>query len=169
LANQLYCSAELCNMQNNDVGLDTVLNFTREAGKHIANYLSCRECPKGSANFIFPAIILQFLVKLFCKIAKNGSAYMKSTKISVGTFELSDEEDLKHKKLLLISAARHVELILGELGDAVCEYQQKELVQQNTVDLTTESGRSNLKWIFDNVRNLGLRLKTIIEILESVN
>jgi hypothetical protein len=156
-------------MQNDAISLDTVLNFTREAGKHVANYLSCKECPKGSAHFIFPAIILQFLVKLFCKTAKNGSTCMKSLKVSVGTFELSDEEDLKHKKLLIISAVRHVNLILSDLGDAVCEYQQKELVQQKTADLTTESGRSNLKWIFDNVRNLRLRLKTIIEIMESVN
>lgn len=151
----------------NAIGFDAILNIAREKSAIISEYLSCKECSKASTNFIFPAIIFQHLVKLFCSFTKHGNIHAQP--ISIGAFKLTDEEDLKHKKLLFTSAVRHVDLVLNSFSDAVKDVQEKEQGMHELGEMVTESGRSNLKWALDTVRNLRLRLKMIVEIVDSPN
>ncbi|KAF4631387.1 hypothetical protein G7Y89_g6745 [Cudoniella acicularis] len=119
LSTQLFCVAELCNIEEDplSITLDTILKMARENTKHTSEYLSCKICQKASANLIFPAITFQRLVKLFCRLVKNSNFFLHSTKLRVGDFELGEEEDIRHKKMLIFSALNHIGLTLDELGD----------------------------------------------------
>jgi hypothetical protein len=169
LKTQIHCIAELCNPQEDlsSIGLDAILQTTRETSKHISSFLSCSDCAKESTNFVFTAILFQRLVNLFCNVAKNGSIYLKTMTLGGGIFQLSEEEDLRHKRLLVASAAKNIDLILSEMGDTIGEYQQKELLKRTLGETTTETGRLNLKWMFDTMRNLKSRLRLIVNMLEA--
>ena len=160
---QLSSIANLCNPQKDLAGrgLDTVLHAAREASKHISSYLACDQCPKEPTNLVLTVIIFQRLVRLFCDVAKNGALYLKSLKLGLGIFELSEEDDASHKRVLVTSAVNKVKVILVELGDMTRDYQDK--LEETTI----ESSRSNLKWVIATIRNLQSNLKTIISIVEA--
>jgi hypothetical protein len=86
---------------------------------------------------------------------------VQQTKLRVGAFELSDEEDALHKKILVCSAEKQFDCVLSLLRDTAADYEQK---MGNT---TTESGKSNLKWVFDTVRNMKARVQIVFSLLEA--
>ena len=168
---QFSSIARLCNPQEtpSSRGLDEVLQLTRQTSDHISSHLACGQCRKESVSFVFTAILLQRLVGLFCNIAKNGVAYVESLKFGVGVFELSAEDDARHKKLLITSAANKIEIVLGELGDTARDYQHAQILEHKNGETATESGRSNLKWVAGTIRNLQSQLKIIVSMVEAHN
>jgi hypothetical protein len=82
-------------------------------------------------------------------------------KLRVGAFELSAEEDALHKRLLVCSAEKQFDYVLSELRSTAADYEQK------MGDTTTESGKSNLKWVFDTVRNMKARVQIVFGLLEA--
>jgi hypothetical protein len=143
------------------IPLDAILQTVREKCKGVSAYLSCTECSKTSANFIFPAIICQRVGLLLCNVSRNGCRYVQSMKLRVGAFELSAEEDALHKRLLVCSAEKQFDYVLSELRSTAADYEQK------MGDTTTESGKSNLKWVFDTVRNMKARVQIVFGLLEA--
>jgi hypothetical protein len=81
-------------------------------------------------------------------------------KLRVGLFELSAEDDVLHKKLLISSAAKQVDSALSELSATVADYQQK------MGDTMLESGTENLKWVFETVQSKKRRVNSINGLLE---
>lgn len=82
-------------------------------------------------------------------------------KLRVGAFELSAEEDVMHKKLLVLSAAKQADVVLSELHAAAANY------QQNMGEAILESGIENLKWVFETVQSKRKRLRVITTLLEA--
>ena len=164
---RLSSIANLCNPQNGlaGSGLDAVLRVTQQTSEHISKHLACVQCTKDPTSFIFTAIIFQRLVKLFCDVAKNGAFYLASLRLGIGVFELSEEDDARHKKILIMSTANKINAILVELEDVTRDYQQMQILEHNLGETTTESGRSNLKWVTATIRNLQSQVKTIVGIV----
>ena len=165
----LLSIANLCDPQKDLAGsrLDTVLQLTQGTSDHISKYLACIQCTKEPTNIAFTAILLQRLVKLFCGVAKNGVFYLASLKLGVGVFELSKEEDARHKKILITSAAKKVNEILIKLGNTARDYYQTQMSKSQLGETMTESGTSNLKWVATTVGNLQSQLKTIVGMVEA--
>ncbi len=116
---------------------------------------------------MFTVIIFQRLVRLFCDVAKNGALYLASLKLGLGVFELSDEDDTSHKRILITSAVNKLIAILIELGDTTRDYHQTQISEHKTGETMTESSKSNLKWVAVTIQNLQSQLKTIISMVDA--
>lgn len=79
----------------------------------------------------------------------------------MGSFELSPEEDVSHKKLLISSAAKQADSVLSELCATAVDY------QESNEDSMLESGRENMKWIFETVQSKKARVRIIHSLLEA--
>jgi hypothetical protein len=134
--------------------LDTALETTRHISEQMVQLLSCSLCLKGSHSFIITTILLQRLVCLFCHLEKNSSTLLKTTKIKIGNFQLSEEEEQQHKKL---------NILVNSFYETVRQFQQAELLhQRQRSEEMTEMGRSNLNWVMDAIQKMRRHLKGII-------
>lgn len=171
MQNHLQCLALLCNPQNNFsiIGLDSIMKISQQTSGHVKTYLCC-SCSKESVNFVLTTILFQRLVKLFCCVAINGGSYLRDMKLGMGTFELSPDDDLQHKKLLITSTAKNINIIMVKMGNVVGEYERNESLRGRPFsDLVTESGKANLKWVHDSLQNLRDKLDSVIKVLEGQN
>lgn len=104
---------------------------------------------------------------MFCSLAKNGSPHLTNEKLGMGMFQLSEEEDRAHKRLLILSAVNKIQAVIDEFGDTIREFQDGQLLKEKSGEMATETGRSNLKWVLDGVRNMKARLKAMMNLIES--
>ena len=148
-------------------GLDTVLQLARETSNRVSKYFVCTECTRESTNFIFTAILIQRVVGLLGNISSNGASYLASLKLGVGVFQLSDEDDLRHKKLLITSAIGGIDTALSQLGDSARAYQQTHLTEPKLGEVTPEMGNLNLQWVTTITPMLKMQLKKIVSTIES--
>lgn len=165
---QLLCIARLCGpIADRKRGLDTVLETARDTIQQIGELLSCHSCSKSSTSFVLTVVFLQRLVCIFCDVAKNAPTYLKAGKLGVGMFQLCEEEDQQHKKLLIISAARRVETVVSRVQEALRTFQQRELQPQKTGgEMNTDMVRSNVQWVSDAIQRMKWHLRTVITVVE---
>ncbi|KAE8375176.1 hypothetical protein BDV26DRAFT_21671 [Aspergillus bertholletiae] len=164
---QLLCIAELSGAQDDieNMVLGSILELSRHTCEQIRQELSCTLCTKDSVRLIITMVALQHLTNLFCRVAKNGAWYVSNARLGLGSFRLSEEEDRAHKSLLVASSLGYVDSILDLLGSSVREFQYAEIMQQKTGETTTETGRSNLKWIMETVSRLRSQVQTMIKVV----
>lgn len=162
----IICMAELCTMQEDpqSSNFDAILRIVRERSKQISAYFGCNKCSKEIIKFMFPALTLQHLVNLLCNMTKEGEAYLKRGRLNVCSFELSEEEDLAHKTLLVTSSVQHIVLLLEEFDDCIKFHRQEQLTSN-----PTESEKSNLIWVVGTIQNLKFQLGRIGDLLKSRN
>ncbi|KAB8223693.1 hypothetical protein BDV33DRAFT_30270 [Aspergillus novoparasiticus] len=168
---QLLCIAELSGAQEeiDHMVLGSILELSRQTCEQIRQELSCTLCTKASTRFIMTMVALQHLTNLFCRVAKNGAWYVSNARLGLESFRLSEEEDRAHKSLLVVSSLGYVDNILDLLGSSVREFQYAEIVQQNTGETATETGRSNLKWIMETVSRLRCQVQTMIKVVAGLD
>ena len=114
-------------------------------------------------------ILYQLLMNLLCKITKEPDALLRAPgniKLGVGVFQLSEKEDICHKRLLLLSAAKAIDGEVRNFDDLIRDYQDQEIAGTPN-DSLTESARINLKWLLDSTRSLRARIRTITAIMEA--
>lgn len=146
--------------------LDNVLETTRQASEQITQLLSCSSCLKDSTSFVLTTMLLQRLVCLFCYLEKNGSTILRTTKIKIGTLQLSEEEEQQHKNLLITTAAKKLNMMVNSFYETVRQFQRAELLRhRQRSEEMTEMGRSNLNWVLDTIQKMGRRLSGIISAL----
>ncbi|KAE8353622.1 hypothetical protein BDV28DRAFT_103535 [Aspergillus coremiiformis] len=168
---QLFCIAELCGAQDeiDHMVLGSILELSRQTCEQIRQELSCTLCTKDSTRFIMTMISLQHLTNIFCRVAKNGTWYVSTARLGLGSFRLSEEEDRAHKSLLVVSSLGHIDTIMDLLGSSVREFQYAEMMQQKGGETTTETGRSNLKWIMETVSRLKSQVQMMIKVVEGLD
>ena len=148
--------------------LDEVLQLIRDASAHATSYLTCATCAPGCMRLMNIALLLQTLVNLLCQICKDPTAYLASpnnVRLTIGAFQLSENEDLCHKRLLIGSAAKGVTRLVTSFDDVLRGIQDAYISTQGH-DGLPESVRLNLTWLLDVVRNLKTRVTVIVELID---
>ncbi|KAI5920514.1 hypothetical protein F4810DRAFT_682268 [Camillea tinctor] len=151
-------------------GLDKILQAFQDISVHITNYLACSHCDGGCPRLMNLAMLHQRQVSLLCAITKNPATFIRNSgteavRFTLGIYQLSDEEDRNHKRLVILNAARNVDSLVAGFDDLIRNHQDKDIMGSGTSEMP-ESAKLNLKWLLDVARNLKGRLKNIVSILE---
>ncbi|OJJ50181.1 hypothetical protein ASPZODRAFT_110343 [Penicilliopsis zonata CBS 506.65] len=163
LNTQLHCVAELYGHVDYDtIELDTVLGTVRKISQSISEYLACLLCSRTSFAFILVTIAMQRMILLVCHVSKNGATYVQRTRMSVGTFQLDEEDDRTHKRMLILSTARKVSRLVDEMDAAVKEYYGK----QTNCKFGSQTGQSNLRWVLQVLEGIRRRTATIARLAQ---
>jgi len=154
-------------------GLDRIFQALQDASLHVSSYLACARCNGGCPRLINLAVLHQRQVSLLCSMAKNPAAYLggaasEGLRFALGAYRLPDEDDLDHKRIALLGAARRIDALVTSFDDRVRSHQDAEMVGEPGIEMT-EAARLNLRWLLDVARNLKSRLKVILSILENAN
>lgn len=163
LTTQLHCIAELSeDLEYDRVQLDSVLETARKISQAINQYITCHACHKTSFGCILITIALQRLILRHCNVARNSPVYIRQTRVSIGLFQLSEEEDRIHKQMIIIYSAKRMGIVVAELEKAVQDCRQR---QQNS-ELATLTGQSNLGWVLETLQILKRRVAAIITLTQ---
>ncbi|KAH8697912.1 hypothetical protein BGW36DRAFT_427851 [Talaromyces proteolyticus] len=168
LSSQFSCMATMTSFRDaNNVGIDTILNTARETTKMLSDQLNCTDCTKGTWSFVVNILILQRLLYMFCSLATCRYIDVKSVKLGVGNYQLSEEEDLTHKKMLALSSLKLLEEFLGNFRDAVNKFLNLTATMKSQCNTPLTTDYANLKFAADGLDYITARLKTIKGTIES--
>lgn len=174
LSNQaLLNRLDVATKQPEKMSLDRILQTLKDTAAHIAKSRACTHCDSGCSRHMSLAVLHQRQASLMCTITKNPATYLSGSganavRLTLGIFQLTAHDDLEHKRLLILSAARRIDTQVAGFDDAIRDYQNMEVTGSQPADTLeqTESAKLNLRWLLDVARNLKGRLKIIISILE---
>lgn len=162
LKTQLHCITEFSeHLDCEAIQLDTLLESARRNCEAISQHIACQECQKTSFWFILSTVALQRLIVMHCHVARNGPTYLRQTRVSIGVFQVPEDEDRIHKQRLVSSSASRMDAVVAELEKAVRDCQQR---QQNS-ELSTFTAQSNLRWILETLQLMKRRLDTTMALL----
>jgi hypothetical protein len=168
LASQLSCITAMVNYRDlNNVGIDTILNNARETIKALNGQLQCADCTKGTWSFLLTIIILQRLLYMFCSLASCRFVDVKSAKIGIGNYELSEEEDLAHKRMLALSSLKGFEDFVSHFWDAVKKFLRLTETMKSQCKTPLKTDCTNLKWASEGLEYITARLEQIRVTIES--
>ncbi|CRG86527.1 hypothetical protein PISL3812_03533 [Talaromyces islandicus] len=168
LASQLSCITAMVNYRDlNNIGIDTILNNARETIKALNGQLKCAECTKGTWSFILTIVILQRLLYLFCSLASCRFVDIKTAKIGIGNYQLSEEEDLAHKRMLALSSLKGFEDFVCQFGDAVKKFIRLTETMRSQCKTPLKTDCMNLKWAAEGLEYITARLEQIRVTIES--
>lgn len=155
------------------MSLDWVLQALKDTATHITKSSTCTHCDSGCSRLMSLAFLHQRQAGLMCTMTNNAAMYLSGSGanavlFTLGIFQLTAQEDLDHKRLLILSAARRIDSQIAEFDDAIRGYQNMEVTNSQLADTLeqSESAKLNLQWLLDVARNLKGRLKIILSILE---
>lgn len=164
---------DVATKQPEKMSLDRILQTLQDTAAHIAKSHICTHCDSGCSRLMSLAFLHQRQAGLMCTMTKNAAAYLSGSgpnavRLTLGTFQLTAQEDLDHKCLLVLSAARRIDAQVAGFDDAIRDYQNMEVTGSQLADTLeqSESAKLNLRWLLDVSRNLKGRLKIILSILE---
>jgi hypothetical protein len=153
--------------------LDGILQSLVDVSAHITRYLGCKTCDNGCPRLFNLAMLHQRIVSLLCAITKNPASYLHNSAgttvhITLGTYRFSELEDLEHKRLVILSAVRRIDLLVTGFDSMIRSEHgtETEIGHQEGMSNMTESGKINLLWLLNINRNLKSRLKVIVSILD---
>ncbi|KAI0007344.1 hypothetical protein F4779DRAFT_592461 [Xylariaceae sp. FL0662B] len=154
-------------------GLDKILQAFQDISLHIASYLACKQCDGDCPRLMNLAMLHQRQVSLLCFMTKNPATHIRNSgteavRFTLGIYQLSDQEDANHKRLVILDAARKVDSQVASFDDLIRNHQDKDIMGSGTSEMP-ESAKLNFKWLLDVARNLKSRLKVIVSILEKVD
>ncbi|KAI1384846.1 uncharacterized protein F4822DRAFT_374721 [Hypoxylon trugodes] len=167
-SNQTYIDRMLSAINEpQGIGLDEILQIFQDISTHSANYFNCTQCDE-CPRLINISMLHQRQVRLLCTIAKNPTTYLqhpngKAVRLTFGSFQLSERDDLDHKRLLILTAARNVDSLVSSFNDNISRHQSKTAQSSSG---TTEAAELTFKWLSDIARNLKSRLKVIASIVK---
>lgn len=163
LRTQFQSIAELSEYYHYDrIPMDSVLEITRKILQSTSQYIACQLCHKTSFGFILINIAMQRLALIHCCFARNSLRYVKEPRISLGTFQLSEEEDRIHKKMLVLSSTGRIKTVLAELESVVGDYHER----RPNKELATLTGKSNLQWVLEIIKTMKRRLHHCVAAVE---
>ncbi|KIL89025.1 hypothetical protein FAVG1_07419 [Fusarium avenaceum] len=145
--------------------IDEILALFQRTFHQSAQYLACENCDAGCPRHINLAMLHQRQVTLLCEIAKQPVHHLGSdmTKIVLGSFLPSEEDDLEIKQLMLRHATRNVKMSVEALHQGARGFEERYIA--GTLELG-DAGKLNLKWLFDVSANLDRRLDCVRVLLE---
>lgn len=168
LASQLSCITAMVNYRDlSNVGIDTILSNARETIKALNGQLKCAECTKGTWSFLLTIIILQRLLYMFCSLASCRFVDVKSAKLGIGNYQLSDEEDLAHKRMIALSSLKGFEDFVGQFWDAVKKFIRLTETMKSQCKTPLKTDCTNLKWASEGLEYITARLEQIRLTIES--
>lgn len=154
------------------MSLDRILQALKDTATHISKSSTCTHCDSGCSRLMSLAFLHQRQAGLICTMTNNAAMYLSGSganavRFTLGIFQLTAQEDLDHKRLLILSAARRIDSQVAEFDDAI-RYQNMEVMGSQLADTLeqSESAKLNLRWLLDVAMNLKGRLKIILSILE---
>lgn len=164
---------DVATKQPEKMSLDRILQTLQDTAKHIAKFSTCIHCDSGCSRLMSLAFLHQRQAGLMCAMTKSATTYLSGSganavRLTLGMFQLTAQEDLDHKRLLILSAARRIEAQVAIFDDAIRDHQNKGVTGSELVDTLeqSESAKLNLRWLLDVAMNLRGRLKIILSILE---
>ncbi|KAI1375838.1 hypothetical protein F4677DRAFT_420960 [Hypoxylon crocopeplum] len=146
------------------VDLGKLLQALRDSSTHAVSYFNCSYC-EGCPRLANLSMLHQRQVRLLCHIVKNPAIYLNSgddetTRLTLGSYRLSKQEDSECKRIIVLKAAQNIELLVSRFDETV----KGESAQ--TVPAMSEVAELTLKWLLDIARNLKSRLEVVITTLE---
>lgn len=168
---------DVATKQPEGMSLDRILQTLKDTATHIAKSRTCTQCDSGCSRLMSLAFLHQRQAGLMCTMTNNAAMYLSGSganavRFTLGIFQLTAQEDLDHKRLLILSAARRIDSQVSEFDDAIRGYQNMDVTAASQLADTleqSESAKLNLRWLLDVARNLKGRLKIILSILEKPN
>ena len=169
LISQLSCIASLVSVDSTGMGLDGILARATESTKALSEQIDCTECNKGTWSFVLDTIILQRLMFIFCTLASCKKLDIKSVRLTVGSYELSEEEDLAHKKMLALSALKGVESVLDRFRDSLQTFCGITQTARDLRRTPLTNDRLNLSWASEGLEHIAGRMHVIRNTIEAEN
>lgn len=159
---QIECIAELCaQLDFETMQLDAILETARKTGNAARQYISCHLCQKTSLGCLLITIAVQRMVLTFCHAARHGPQYVQQTRLSLGRFTVSEDEDRIHKQMLIVAAVRRVDGVLLDLEKAVHD------CHRQNAELGPHTARSNLQWVMETLKIIKRWMTPIMRLTQS--
>lgn len=152
--------------------LDKVLLLMQKVSQHAFSYIACSRCDTSSLRLISLAMIHQRQVTLMARIARAPSKYLghrgspEAVNFMLGSFQLSTEDELDHKRLAILSAAKKTRTLIAAFDDSVRGHQDMQIIGEVEV---SELERINFRWLIEVARSLKTQLNTSILELEKID
>ncbi|EEU39720.1 uncharacterized protein NECHADRAFT_79498 [Fusarium vanettenii 77-13-4] len=145
--------------------LDEILRLLQDVYQLATKYLSCPNCDAGCPRLMNLAMLHQRQVNLLCEIAKAPSVHLENdtTRVGLGIFHPSKQDDLSLKRLMLQNATRDVEMLVEKFHQGAREFEERYIA--GTLELG-DAGKLNLTWLLGVASNLERRLHCIKLLLE---
>ncbi|KAM6540151.1 hypothetical protein FALCPG4_001889 [Fusarium falciforme] len=145
--------------------LDEILQLLQDVHQLATKYLSCPNCDAGCPRLMNLAMLHQRQVNLLCEIAKNPSVHLgnDTTRVGLGAFQPSKQDDFSLKRLMLQNATRGVNILVEKFHQGARNFEERYIA--GTLELG-DAGKLNLTWLLGVASNLERRLHCIKLLLE---
>ena len=104
---------------------------------------------------------------MFCSVATCKKLDIKSVRMVMGNYELSEEEDLEHKKMLVLSSMGGVENLLDRFRDALATFSDISRTVRNQCGTPLRSDRLNLGCAREGLDIIRERMKVVRATVEA--
>ncbi|KAJ3540263.1 hypothetical protein NM208_g5140 [Fusarium decemcellulare] len=151
--------------QPGQTSLGEILQLLQQAFHLSTKYLQCPNCDAGCPRLMNLAMLHQRQVTLLCELAKEPASHLAndSTRIALGSFRSSKEDDLSLKRLMLKNATRDTKKLVDDFHEGAKDFEDRYIA--GTLILG-EAGKLNLTWLLDVAANLGRRLDCVRVLLD---
>ncbi|CAG9988329.1 unnamed protein product [Clonostachys byssicola] len=146
--------------------LENLLKMLDQSIIYAGKYLACPNCDPGCPRIMNLSFLHQRQVTLLINITKDPAAFIheQAPRVSLGEYQVSREDDIALKRMLLLRVARDLLKSVNECHDRSMEFERR--FKEGTLDLG-DIGKLNLRWLLDIAANLTRRLNCVKSQLEN--